>query len=79
MIIDEPIAVGAVFDRGRIRPAWFLWQGRRYDRCQVTLRWQTREGTAPILHLAVAAGGATFELTLNQQTLAWRLAAVDDT
>jgi hypothetical protein len=76
--IDEPITVGAVFDHGQVRPAWFLWQGRRYDHCRVTMRWQTTEGASAILHLAVSDGSTVFELTMNHRTLAWRLAAVDE-
>jgi len=76
---NELIAVGVVFDRGRVTPAWFQWAGRRYSGCRVTMRWQTREGSALVLHLAVTTDNATcFELTFNQQTLTWRLAAVDE-
>lgn len=75
--IDEPITVGAVFHRGAVQPAWFLWQGRRYAVERVTMRWQTRQGREPILHLGAVSGGNTFELALNQQTLAWSLLSVE--
>ena len=74
--INEPIRVGAVFERGQIKPAWFVWQGRRYEHCHVTMRWQTQLGTASILHLSLTDGLNDFELTFNQHTLAWRLAAI---
>ncbi len=75
--IKEPIQVGAVFDRGVVSPRWFLWGGRRYSVARVTMRWQTREGAETILHLGVTDGTSLFELTLNQKTLAWRLASVE--
>ena len=75
--IDEPLKTGVIFDRQLIRPAWFVWNGRRYAVRQVTQRWQTKEGQAPILHVGVTDGASTFELTLNQHSLIWRLAAVE--
>ena len=75
--IHEPITAGVLFDRARIRPAWFVWHGRRYAVREVTQCWRTTEGQAAILHLGVTDGATTFELTLNQQTLQWHLAAVE--
>ena len=75
--LHEPIKIGVVFAQGVVRPAWFIWHGRRHDVQDVTLRWQTHEGTTPILHLNVTDGATSFELTCNQQTLAWQLVAVE--
>jgi hypothetical protein len=75
--IHEPVSVGAVFEQGVVRPAWFLWQRRRIAVKQVTLRWHTKEGAARVLHLGVSDGANTFELQLNQETLRWSLAAVE--
>lgn len=76
--IEEPIQVGAVFDRGIVIPRWFLWKGRRYPVEKVTMRWQTHEGQAAILHLGVTDGVNLFELTFNLKTLAWRIASVEE-
>ena len=75
--IHEPIKAGVVFDRTLIKPAWFIWGQRRYTVKEVTQRWQTKEGQAPILHLGVTDGATCFELTFNQQTLIWHLASVE--
>jgi len=74
--VNEPIRVGAVFDHG-VTPVWFLWQGRRYHVKTVTMRWQTTEGRATLLHLSVTDHANLFELVLNQQTLSWAVAAVE--
>lgn len=74
--INEPIHIAVVFSHGAVKPAWFLWQGRRHDVREVTMRWQTRDGRDPILHLGVTDGANDFELTLNQQTLTWRVVSV---
>ncbi len=76
--IEEPVQVGVVFEGGVVCPRWFLWGGRRYNVQKVTMRWQTQEGQAPILHLGVTDGANLFELTFNQKTLAWRLASVEE-
>ncbi len=75
--VEEPVQVGVVFDRGVVSPRWFIWNGRRYAVTRVTMRWQTQEGEAPILHLGVSDGANLFELAFNQKTLAWKLASVE--
>ena len=75
--VNEPIAVNAVFERGQVRPVWFLWGLRRVAIREITQRWQTREGTAPLLHLGVTDGTTCFELVFNQSTCVWRLASVE--
>ena len=72
-IINEPIDVGAVFGKDRIRPKWFVWKKRRYDIKETTFTWKDREGEAVIIYFAVTDGATSFELSLNQKTLAWRL------
>jgi len=76
--IEEPVQVGVVFERGVVSPRWFLWNGRRYNVAKVTMRWQTREGDAPILHLGVTDGTNLYELAFNQRTLSWKLASVGE-
>ena len=75
--VNEAVKVGVVFDRGAVRPAWFIWAGRRYAVREVTQRWQTKEGRSPILHLGVTDGANGFELAFNQETLSWSLAAIE--
>ena len=75
--VDEPVKAGVVFGPEGIKPVWFIWKKRRYEVRDVTMRWQTKEGSATILHLGVTDGANVFELTCNQQTLTWRLAEVE--
>jgi len=72
-IIDEPVDVGAIFGKNKIRPKWFLWHGRKYPVKETTYTWQDTEGEAKIFHFTVTDGATLFELSLNQKTLAWRL------
>ena len=75
--LHDPITVAAVFQGGRVRPVWFLRQGRRYAVREVTLAWQTKMGSAVCLHLSVSDGANEFELVLNQQQLTWHVEAAE--
>ncbi len=71
--IKESIRVGALFEKGRVRPVWFMWQSRRYAIREVTLYWQDRQGTDLQSHFGVHAEGGFFELMLNHISLCWWL------
>jgi len=71
--IGEPIDVGAVFGKNKIRPKWFVWNGRKIDIGEVTYTWKAREGDSIIRYFAVTGGATSFELSLNQKTMCWTL------
>jgi hypothetical protein len=71
--ISEPIDVGAVFGKNKIKPKWFVWQNRKYDIKEVTCAWKAREGEAVVQYFAVTNGATSFEISLNQKTMSWRL------
>lgn len=72
-IIDEPVDVGAVFGRNKVRPKWFVWKKRKYEIKETTFAWDDRHGEAAIMRFAVTDGANLFELSLNKKTLCWRL------
>ena len=76
-IINEPIDVGAVFGKTRIKPKWFIWNGNKRDIKEVTYTWRAREGEAEVIHFSVTDGATVFELTFNQKTLRWTLENTD--
>ena len=40
MKIEQPVKVGAVFGGGKkIRPVWFVWEGREYHIKDITYTW----------------------------------------
>lgn len=73
VIINESIDVAAVFSKNKIKPKWFLWNGRKYEVRETTYIWQDNLGEAKIIHFAVSDGATLFELSLNQKTMLWRL------
>ena len=71
--INEQVEVGAVFAKNRIKPKWFVWNGRKIEVKEVTYAWKAREGEAVIQYFAVTNGATSFELSLNQKTMCWTL------
>ena len=71
--INESIEVAALFGKSRIKPKWFVWNGRKHDIKDVTYAWKAREGDAIIQYFAVTDGATSFELSLNQKTMRWML------
>ena len=74
--IGEPVKVGAVFDKTKIQPMWFIWNGRRYDLRGVTYEWVDSRGTAKLHCFSVWDGTDIYELTFNLKLLSWRLEKV---
>ena len=72
-IIGETIKVGAVFSGAVVQPRWFDHRQRRHEVAAITYQWRSRAGEAVLLHFAVSDGTNLFELSFNQQSLAWRL------
>ncbi|MBN1621566.1 MAG: hypothetical protein JW871_03130 [Endomicrobiales bacterium] len=71
--INESIDVGAVFGKNRIKPKWFVWNGKKYQIKEITYTWKENQGEAKLIHFSVTDGATLFELCLNQKTLMWRL------
>ncbi len=71
--INETISVGAVFSRSRIKPVWFIWNGRQVRIRESTFTWRTREGSAGILHFSVTDGQGLYEICYNAESFDWRL------
>lgn len=76
--IGESVIVGAVFGSpSTVRPAWFIWNGKRYDIEETNFTWVERKGRTSLHHFAVSDGADIFELILNAETLTWRLEQVE--
>ncbi len=74
--IGEPVKVMAVFD-GTIRPVKFRWRERVHVVREITHTWNTKEGSAAMIHFSVTDGATLFELKYNSSTLRWSLERVE--
>lgn len=71
--IDTPIKVGAIFERGKISPAWFIWEGRKYTVKGINYFWKRKEGQNTIYFFSVTEGENNFELAFYIPHLTWKL------
>jgi hypothetical protein len=70
--IDQPIDVIAVFQKGRMVPVRFRWDGRVIKIARVTGRWKTSEGKFKIRHFAVIDKNSQFcQLSYRERTGEW--------
>ncbi len=77
--IDQPIRVGAVFGLpDRIRPAWFIWKGRKHVIREVTYIWDQKEGNSRIQNFAVSDGANLYQMSYQRDAMTWRLVALED-
>ena len=77
MELSEKISVGAVFAAGGVRPAWFVWRGRKYSVGEVTYTWESREGLARLKHFSVVSGGNVYALSYNPEDCGWEIKGVE--
>jgi len=77
MDINESISVGAVFSEGKVRPAWFIWRGRKYAVTEVTYTWESSEGMARLRHFSAVSGANVYALAYNTDDCAWEIRGVE--
>jgi len=73
----EPLIVGAIYDpSAKIKPAWFIWNGRKIKVVRTNHAWSERAGTATLYHFSVTDGTDTYHLVMNNDTQSWHLEGV---
>jgi len=75
-MIDERIAVGAVFQDNVVKPRWFIWNNRKYEVKEITFRWKNRVGADVFSYFSVSDGNNLYQLSLSQKHLLWTLEKV---
>ena len=70
----EMITVGAIFEPpANVKPAWFIWNGRKIQIVRTNHTWSQREGITTLYHFSVTDGTDTFHLVMNSDTQTWQL------
>ncbi len=73
------ITVGAIFGGGKIRPVWFVWEGREHRVKEINYAWNSREGHVLLYHFAVTDGaGNPYELRYHTGSSTWHLLALEE-
>lgn len=71
--IDELVEVVAVFCQGQAFPHSFKWKERKYVVEQINLEHQEKQGRSTLFCYSVSAGGNSYELSFNNESLVWKL------
>jgi hypothetical protein len=72
--INQPIEVMAVFEKGKMLPVRFRWNGRVVKIVHITARWRTNEGRFRKKHYSVMNQNSEFfQLTYKERTSEWFL------
>lgn len=73
----EPIDVITYFQKGKIIPLKFRWNGRVYKVQQVNGCWKENQGYGQQYHFSVQVDGSDcFELLFDSNDFSWQLARV---
>jgi hypothetical protein len=79
--INEMIQVGAIFgdNKKKLKPVWFIWNGRKYNIQGITYTWTERIGKENLHYFTVTDNDNLFSLSYNTDTLVWTLHSVETT
>ena len=77
VLIHEPVAVVAVFEKGRIRPILFRWKDKKISIENVSFTWQTMQGKERSLHFTVVAAQTLYELVFNTSSIVWNIEQIE--
>jgi len=70
------IKVATIFEKGKLKPVWFIHEGRKYAVKEITYEWQSKDGASKVYHYAVSDGANVFELVFNDKEMLWKLETV---
>ena len=72
--INQPIEVVVIFQRGRMVPVRFRWNGRMIKIKKITGWWRTNQGEFRIRHYTVIDENSQFcQLSYRERTAEWFL------
>lgn len=72
--LGEPIAVEAVFNKGKFSPVWFIFSGQKHMVKKVQFFWKERKGRDTFYIFSVTDENNTvYKICFNPQSLDWRL------
>jgi hypothetical protein len=76
--VRERVEVAVLFGKGeKVRPVWFVWNGKKIRIQEITYRWREQEGDETFYHFSVADGTTLYELSYAGRRLLWELRAVE--
>jgi len=74
--INEPVKVGAVFEKAKIKPKWFIWNGKKFNLREITYSWIDSSRGSKHHFFTVWDGSNLYEISLNSRFMTWNLEKV---
>lgn len=71
--LNDPIKIVCRFQGGKVTPLSFEWHQRPYKIERIVFRFQTNQGTEPLLIFSCETTEGVFDLSFNLKTLSWRI------
>ena len=73
----ERIKVGVVYgEQGRIKPVWFVWNGRQYRVVNINHVWRDKVGREVLVFFSVSDEANTYLLCYNSVRMEWTICGV---
>ena len=78
MKVGHTIIVGAIFGgTTKIKPVWFIWDGRHYHIKDITYRWNRRNGRSLLHHFSVIdTSDNLYEIAYQTDNATWHLLGI---
>lgn len=75
--MDEPVEVVALFQKGKMEPSRFRWNGKVYKISEVTGDWKTDVGSYRVRHFAVVDKSSNFfQLSYDERKTRWVISKI---
>ena len=72
-ILNESIKVNCLFERGKIIPRYFIWKNKLYKVKKLNFFWQHKQGRETISSFSLETNSGTYQLSLSNINLSWKL------
>lgn len=78
--LHEPIRVGAVFEKGEVKPAWFEHKGGKIKILKIFYKWSEKSKTnnGIVFKFSVCDGSSIYEICFEPVDLKWTLIACEE-
>jgi len=74
--INEEIKVAAVFEKGKVKPLVFSWNGKKYKIKSINLVHNAAIGSAECLFFSVSTASGEYKIKYDTKNLNWTLEQV---
>ncbi|MBL7131848.1 MAG: hypothetical protein ISS45_10705 [Candidatus Omnitrophica bacterium] len=72
-LLNEPIAVSCLFDKGKTLPRYFIWRNQLHKVKKINFFWQQRQGRAVLSYFALETNFGIYQVSFSNITLSWQM------